>query len=165
MNLTPSELALYNGSDPSLPLYLAINGTIIDVSANPGIYGPGGGYHFFVGRDASRAFVTGCFQEDLTHDMRGVEEMYIPIEDDDGSPREQRLTKGEKQRRHERELVEAQEKVQAQLGHWLNFFSTHQKYFVVGNVIRDEDEHLEKRALCEGAQHNRPRRSELNKQV
>ncbi|CRG89542.1 hypothetical protein PISL3812_06578 [Talaromyces islandicus] len=165
VNLTPSELALYNGSDPSLPLYLAINGTIIDVSANPGIYGPGGGYHFFVGHDASRAFVTGCFQEDLTHDMRGVEEMYIPIEDDDSSHREQRLTKGEKQRRREKELIEAQEKVQAQLGHWVNFFSNHKKYFAVGKVIAEDDEHLEKRDLCEGAQHNRPRRSELNSQL
>jgi len=109
--------------------------------------------------------VTGCFQEDLTHDMRGAEEMYIPIEDDDTSHREQRLTKGEKQRRHERELVEAQEKVNAQLNHWLNFFSNHKKYFAVGNVILEDHEQLEKRVLCEGAQHNRPRRSELNEQL
>lgn len=100
--------------------------------------------------------------------MRGVEEMYIPIEDDDASHREQRLTKGEKQRRHDKELAEAQEKVQAQLGHWLNFFANHQKYFAVGKVIRDDDDDdgdSELRVLCEGAQHNRPKRSELNQQL
>ncbi|KAH8698618.1 putative heme/steroid binding domain protein [Talaromyces proteolyticus] len=167
VNLTPSELALYNGSDPSLPIYLALNGTIIDVSANPSIYGPGGGYHFFVGRDASRAFVTGCFQEDLTNDMTGVEEMYIPIEDDDDSQHERALTKGEKQRRHEAEVNEAREKVRAQVSHWVGFYSNHKKYFAVGHVILedDEDRETEKLVLCEGAQHNRPRRSELNKQL
>lgn len=168
INLTPSQLALYNGSDPSLPIYLALNGTIIDVSANPGIYGPGGGYHFFVGRDATRAFVTGCFQEDLTGDMTGVEEMYIPIEDADDSHRERTLTAAEKKLRHEREVQEAREKVAAQVNHWVNFYSSHEKYFAVGRVIPERDgqeESPEERKLCEGAQKNRPKRSELNKQL
>lgn len=168
INLTPSQLALYNGSDPSLPIYLALNGTIIDVSANPGIYGPGGGYHFFVGRDATRAFVTGCFQEDLTGDMTGVEEMYIPIEDADDSHRERTLTAAEKKLRHEREVQEAREKVAAHVNHWVNFYSSHEKYFAVGKVIPERDgqeESPEERKLCEGAQKNRPKRSELNKQL
>ncbi|OKL63629.1 hypothetical protein UA08_00951 [Talaromyces atroroseus] len=169
VNLTPSQLALYDGSDPSLPIYLALNGTIIDVSANPGIYGPGGGYHFFVGRDATRAFVTGCFKEDLTNDMTGVEEMYIPIEDDNDSHREMTLTFTEKNLRRERERREAREKVDAQVKHWLRFYSGHEKYFAVGKVIPEEtgaaDGEGEKRVLCEGAQKNRPLRSDLNKKL
>src|SRR5205814_4778334 len=66
---------LYDGTNPDLPIYLAINGTIFDVSASRHIYGPGGSYHFFAGHDATRAYVTGCFTEDITPDLRGVEEM------------------------------------------------------------------------------------------
>ena len=83
ISLTPAELSLYNGTDVSLPIYLAINGTIYDVSASPSFYGPGGGYHFFAGNDGTRAFVTGCFSEDVTPDLRGVEEMFLPVDDDD----------------------------------------------------------------------------------
>lgn len=32
------------------------------------------GYHQFAGRDAARAYVTGCFKEHLTHDVRGFNE-------------------------------------------------------------------------------------------
>ena len=75
----------YDGSDPTKPIYLALNGTIYDVSANPGTYGPGGSYHFFAGRDAARAFLTGCFMEDQTPDLRGVYMMYMPREPEPGS--------------------------------------------------------------------------------
>ncbi|KAK9450161.1 cytochrome b5-like heme/steroid binding domain-containing protein [Limtongia smithiae] len=68
-----AELALYNGSDRSLPVFLAINGSVFDVSESRLTYGPGGPYHHFAGRDATRAFVTGCFTSDLTHDMRGLD--------------------------------------------------------------------------------------------
>jgi predicted heme/steroid binding protein len=77
LNLTETELARYTGEDPTLPIYLAINGSIFDVSSNPHMYGPGGGYGHFAGRDAARAFVSGCFQTDLTHDLRGLEQMFI----------------------------------------------------------------------------------------
>lgn len=60
---------------------MAINGTIYDVSNGRKHYGPGGSYHFFAGADASRGFVTGCFDTDRTPDMRGVEEMYLPLDD------------------------------------------------------------------------------------
>lgn len=74
VNLTDDELALYNGRDSSLPIYVAINGSVFDVSSNPMTYGPGGPYEFFSGTDAARAFVTGCFRQDLTYDLRGIDE-------------------------------------------------------------------------------------------
>ena len=78
--MTLKELAQYDGKDETKPIYLSINGTIYDVSAGKRIYGPGGSYNVFAGVDASRGFVTGCFLEDRNGDMRGVEQMYLPID-------------------------------------------------------------------------------------
>jgi predicted heme/steroid binding protein len=36
---TEAELLQYNGVDPSKPIYLALDGDVYDVSANPGMYG------------------------------------------------------------------------------------------------------------------------------
>lgn len=50
-----SELAKYDGSDPSLPIYVAIKGDIFDVSNNRDAYGTKGkGYNCFAGKDASK---------------------------------------------------------------------------------------------------------------
>ncbi|KAI7498080.1 hypothetical protein KC367_g5375 [Hortaea werneckii] len=78
LHLTDAELALYNGTDPAKPVLLALNGTIYDVTAGKRVYGPGGSYHVFAGKDAARGFVTGCFVEDGTPDLRGVEWTYVP---------------------------------------------------------------------------------------
>ena len=80
-DLTDAQLSIYNGTDPTLPILVAVNGTIYDVSASPHFYGPGGSYSFFAGRDATRSFVTGCFDTDLNGDLRGVEEMFMPVEE------------------------------------------------------------------------------------
>ncbi|RKP27413.1 cytochrome b5-like heme/steroid binding domain-containing protein, partial [Syncephalis pseudoplumigaleata] len=69
---TEDDLRKYTGEDPSLPIYIAINGEVFDVTEGRGYYGPGGGYHFFAGRDAARAYITGCFDTHLTHDLRGL---------------------------------------------------------------------------------------------
>ncbi|KAI4877407.1 hypothetical protein NFI96_011705, partial [Prochilodus magdalenae] len=61
--LSQDELSLYNGRENSKGLYLAILGQVFDVEKGRRHYGPDGGYHFFTGRDASRAFVTGDFTE------------------------------------------------------------------------------------------------------
>jgi hypothetical protein len=58
---------------------LRFSGEVFDVSANRRIYGPGGGYGFFAGKDAARAFVTGCFKEDLTHDIRGLDPKQMDV--------------------------------------------------------------------------------------
>lgn len=75
VNLTLDELAVYNGADPKLPIYLAINGSVFDVTCAPEIYGPKGAYRFFSGKDSARAFVTGCFQnpDEFTYDLRGLD--------------------------------------------------------------------------------------------
>jgi len=44
------------------------------VSPSRRIYGKGGSYEFFSGVDAARAYITGCFKQDLTHDLRGLNE-------------------------------------------------------------------------------------------
>lgn len=77
--MTVSELALYNGRSEERPIYLAIKGDVFDVSAKRYIYGAGGSYSFFAGRDASRAYVTGCFKEHLTHDLRGLDEEQLKV--------------------------------------------------------------------------------------
>ncbi|CAE6500988.1 unnamed protein product [Rhizoctonia solani] len=67
-----AQLAKFDGSDPLRPVYIAIDGDVYDVSEGRRIYGPGGSYHTFAGRDAARAYTTGCFQTHLTHDLRGL---------------------------------------------------------------------------------------------
>lgn len=69
---TLQELSKYDGSeDDSKPILLAINGKVYNMNQNKAMYGPGGTYHHFAGKDASRAFVTGCFKTGLTYDTRG----------------------------------------------------------------------------------------------
>ncbi|KAJ3179450.1 hypothetical protein HDU85_004860 [Gaertneriomyces sp. JEL0708] len=79
LTLTEEELRAHDGSDPSKPIYLGINGKVYDVSSGkgPSYYGPGGGYSFFSGVDAARAYITGCFKTHLTHDLRGLSDLEI----------------------------------------------------------------------------------------
>ncbi|CAI0374827.1 unnamed protein product, partial [Linum tenue] len=70
---TVEELALYNGTDETLPILLGILGSVFDVTKGRSHYGVGGGYNHFAGRDASRAFVSGNFTGDgLTDSVRGL---------------------------------------------------------------------------------------------
>lgn len=137
------------------------------------MYGPGGSYNFFTGRDATRAFVTGCFQEDLTPDLDGAEELFIPVDDEDDEE-ERKLSSRDRKLRRERELRLAKAKVRETVAHWVNFYRDHKKYFEVGKVItpakNDNASESEskpkptKRPLCEAAQRNRPKRKDLKKE-
>ena len=65
--LTLDELAEFDGRDlpdstEMAPLFLAIHGRIYDVTAGGPFYGPGRSYHKLVGKDATRAFCTGCLE-------------------------------------------------------------------------------------------------------
>ena len=94
------EVAAYDGNDQSPGLYLGIMGRVYDVSKGPQYYGPGGGYAFFsgkfvflkilhtersigriqmysivLGKDGTRAYVTGKFDEEgLIDDVSGFED-------------------------------------------------------------------------------------------
>ncbi|KAK0613341.1 hypothetical protein B0T14DRAFT_436372 [Immersiella caudata] len=155
--LTPEQLAQYDGTDPTKPIYLAINGTIYDVSSNPRTYGPGGSYQYFAGADASRSYVTGCFAEDRTPDMRGVEEMFLPVDD---PAIDRHWSKEELTALKAKELEEAKQKVWDGLNHWVRFFASSQKYTFVGYVKRPEGwpgtEPV--RRLCDVAQQQRSKR-------
>lgn len=52
--ITVGDLATYTGQDASKPIYVAIKGRVYDVSRKREVYGPGGSYHVFAGKDASR---------------------------------------------------------------------------------------------------------------
>jgi predicted heme/steroid binding protein len=177
--LTDEQLLAYNGVDPKKPILLGLNGSIYDVSAAPKTYGPGGGYHFFAGRDAARAYLTGCFQEDLTPDLRGVEEMFIPIDPpedptDDGDVEDGKEPKGKEGRkgvtktelkiRRERDYRMAKKKVQEGIEGWAKVFSgeTGRPYFWVGTIKREEGwlEKLPRRELCKPAMEGRPKRGD-----
>ncbi|KAH8175570.1 cytochrome b5-like heme/Steroid binding domain-containing protein [Sarocladium implicatum] len=155
--LTPEELAAYDGSDPDKPVYLAINHTIYDVSNGRHIYGPGGSYQYFGGCDAARAYVTGCFAEDTTPDMRGVEEMFLPIDDPET---DRHWPASELVEMKKKEKEEAEEKVFKALKHWVDFFADSHKYHHVGYVKLDDDwlEKTPKRELCERAKKGRKKR-------
>lgn len=79
---TDQELALYNGTDPDLPIYIAINGSVFDVSRSRKVYGPRGSYHKLSGRDCARVYVTGCLGNDAeyTHDLRGLDEEEVKLD-------------------------------------------------------------------------------------
>jgi predicted heme/steroid binding protein len=148
--MTLDELAEFDGKNESKPLYLAINGTIFDVSSNRRMYGPGGGYQFFAGTDAARSFVTGCFAEDRTADMRGVEDMFLPLDDPEV---DKHWTTAELAELKERERAEALKKVHEGLLHWVNFFTNSPKYNKVGYVKREKNwiEKEPRKKLCDHA--------------
>ncbi|KIX07396.1 uncharacterized protein Z518_02049 [Rhinocladiella mackenziei CBS 650.93] len=154
--LTPEQLALYNGTDPQKPIYLAINGTIFDVTEGKRTYGPGGSYEVFAGRDATRAFVTGCFLEDRTGDLRGAEEIYIPLDDPD-----EEISSGARKMRAEKERRDAKKRVLQEVSKWEAFYRNHKKYFEVGKLVDVPEYTGEPPKLCEYAQKGRPQRKNM----
>lgn len=157
--LTDAALARYDGSDARLPILLALNGTIYDVTQGRRFYGPGGMYAGFGGRDATRAFVTGCFEGDLTGDLRGVEEVFVPVGVDGDVDAEEALVRREREWRVAREMVE--ETVKG----WEKLFDGGKggAYFRVGRLVREEG--WEKRLgpvreLCEKARRGRVKRGQ-----
>ncbi|KAG8699269.1 hypothetical protein FRC09_006718 [Ceratobasidium sp. 395] len=72
---TLAQLAEYDGSDTNKPLYLAIKGTVFDVSSKREMYGPGGSYALLAGKDASVALGKSSLKpEDAVPDWSTLEE-------------------------------------------------------------------------------------------
>ncbi|KAF4500184.1 Membrane steroid-binding 2 [Fusarium agapanthi] len=151
------ELSLHDGTDPDRPLLLAINGTIYDVSNGRRMYGPGGSYSYFAATDAARGFVTGCFAEDQTADLRGYEETFLPLDDPEV---DSHWTPEALAELKIKEREEAKKRADAALQHWVDFFANSKKYNKVGYVYR-EPGWLEKekpKKLCDQAQRSRKTR-------
>ncbi|KAF9931871.1 hypothetical protein FBU30_009451 [Linnemannia zychae] len=49
------ELAEHDGTGENGTIYVAIKGIVFDVTAKKAMYGPGGGYNCFAGKDSSKA--------------------------------------------------------------------------------------------------------------
>eukprot|EP00871_Galdieria_phlegrea_P003141 jgi/Galph1/3828/GphlegSOOS_G2465.1 len=60
---TLEQLGQYDGSDPNQPIYISIQGNVFDVSKGRRHYRKGETYNCLVGREASRAFITGDLSE------------------------------------------------------------------------------------------------------
>jgi predicted heme/steroid binding protein len=161
--LTDFELRSYDGTDPDKPIYLALNGTIYDVTAGRRLYGPGGGYHVFAGRDAARGFVTGCFAEDATPDLRGAEWTYIPIDVPDFDEKDGIKVTAAQKKYREQEVRKARKKVHDTLEGWAKMFRGEggKDYFEAGKVNRDPKwiTMLPQKPLCAQAQKGRPKAS------
>jgi membrane-associated progesterone receptor component len=105
--ITTKELALHNGADSSKPIWVAVKGTVFDVSRNKDAYGktpkpiggsaresllfyreyswiaPGKGYNVFAGRDASKALGKSSMKpEDLSADYSELTEWELKVLDD-----------------------------------------------------------------------------------
>lgn len=161
VHLTDAELASYDGTDPTKPIYLALNGTIYDVSAGRRIYGPGGSYHVFAGKDAARGFITGCFAEDGTPDLRGAEWTYVAQDVPDFDEIDGVKVSGAQKSHREQALRQARKQVKDTIEGWAVMFrgDKGKDYFEVGKVEREEGwlEKLPRRKLCAPAQKGRPK--------
>ncbi|KAI0929841.1 hypothetical protein AcV5_006700 [Taiwanofungus camphoratus] len=61
---TLEELKQYDGSDGSKPIYVAIKGTVFDVTHKRDTYGKGKTYNLFAGKDASKALGMSSLKEE-----------------------------------------------------------------------------------------------------
>ncbi|CAB16199.1 DNA damage response protein [Schizosaccharomyces pombe] len=69
---TPAELKEYNGSKNSL-VFLAIKGTVYNVTMGSKFYGPQGPYSAFAGHDASRGLAKNSFDDEFIPDSDAEE--------------------------------------------------------------------------------------------
>jgi predicted heme/steroid binding protein len=69
------ELSLYDGSVPGLPLLIAVDGYVVNVSSSEKVYGKGGAYSVLAGRAATRAIALSSLDEnDLNDDLSDLDE-------------------------------------------------------------------------------------------
>ncbi|KAK7031073.1 hypothetical protein VNI00_013673 [Paramarasmius palmivorus] len=72
---TQDELKEFDGSDPEKPIYVAIKGTIFDVTNKRDVYGSGKSYNIFAGKDGSRGLgMSSLKTEDAVPDWSVLDE-------------------------------------------------------------------------------------------
>lgn len=109
--------------------------------------------------------MTGCFDTDLNGDLRGVEEMFMPVEEEEGGGGVTKEGGRERKLRREREKRVARRKVEETVRGWERMFDGGKdgKYFRVGKVERGAGSGWEGwgelKELCHKAREGRPRRT------
>ncbi|ODV86067.1 hypothetical protein CANARDRAFT_7428 [[Candida] arabinofermentans NRRL YB-2248] len=78
---TPKTLYKYNGFDME-QIYIAVRGTVYDVSKSRQFYGPSGPYNVFAGHDASRGLAKNSFEPEM---VKSFEEKIDTLSDLDAS--------------------------------------------------------------------------------
>ncbi|CAG8585588.1 10198_t:CDS:2, partial [Diversispora eburnea] len=77
MSKVPPASANYDGTDENKPIYVAVKGTVFDVTTDPAkrdTYKPGASYHVFAGKDASKALGLSSLQpEDVIADYSSLD--------------------------------------------------------------------------------------------
>ncbi|KAH6901656.1 progesterone binding protein, partial [Coprinopsis sp. MPI-PUGE-AT-0042] len=86
---TDDELKEFDSEDPSKPIYVAIKGeisgtgTIFGVSRKPDVYGKGGSYHAFAGKDGSKGLgMSSLKAEHAISDYSGLDEAETKVLND-----------------------------------------------------------------------------------
>ncbi|KAF9410565.1 hypothetical protein BGZ94_001606 [Podila epigama] len=80
---SPEELAKYDGEDTEADIYVAVKGTVFNVTAKRSMYGPGGGYSCFAGKDASKALgKSSLHPEDCVADYSGLDMKELKVLND-----------------------------------------------------------------------------------
>ncbi|CAE6349007.1 unnamed protein product [Rhizoctonia solani] len=73
--LQPPKDDPYTLAEASRPVYVAIKGTVFDVTAKRDVYGPGGSYSVFAGKDGSKGLgLSSLKAEDAVPDWSTLEE-------------------------------------------------------------------------------------------
>ncbi len=52
--ISKHELAVHNGNDPTLPIYIGLDGFVYDVTSGKKFYQSGAVYHYLAGKDSSQ---------------------------------------------------------------------------------------------------------------
>ncbi|KAF9447905.1 cytochrome b5 [Macrolepiota fuliginosa MF-IS2] len=80
---TTEQLKVFDGNDPSKPLYVAIKGDIFDVTHKADSYGKGKSYNIFAGKDGSRGLGKSSLKpEDAVADYSTLDESERKVLDD-----------------------------------------------------------------------------------
>ncbi|KAF7980341.1 hypothetical protein HWV62_38771 [Athelia sp. TMB] len=80
---TLEQLKQFDGSDSSKPIYVAIKGTVFDVSHKADVYGPGKSYNIFAGKDGSKGLGKSSLKpEDAVPDYSDLPDADMKVLDD-----------------------------------------------------------------------------------